>query len=97
MIAARKICINFFEIQQIRAYNAERAQAGEQYGILPVPTPIYKSAEFSFRSSMVLDWFIDPESKDNDIIAYLQHRGEIRLEYDPGLEGRLRSVFSVFE
>lgn len=97
MVGERKVCINFTDIQNIRMYNAQAQQAGEQYNKLEVPAPQYLTAMFSFRSSTIVDWFIDPESKDNDIIVFLQHRGEMRFSYDVALETKLTNISSVFE
>lgn len=98
MIALRKVCINADQIQAAHNVNAQLDYAGERWAPRhPIPKPEYKTAALSFRPSSVMDFFIDPQSQENDLIIFLQHRGELRFEYDPVLETKLNTLFSVFE
>lgn len=96
MVGMRKVCINAVNIQNAHMYNQQMQMSGDNCIQMEVPKAKYLSARFSFRPHTVMDWFIDPESRENDIIVFLQHRGELRFEYSPALETNLENVFSAF-
>lgn len=95
MVGIRKVCVNAINIQNAHMYNQQMQMSGDQWQQMAVPEPKYLGARFSFRPHTVMDWFIDPESKERDIIIFLQHRGELRFEYDALLETNLENVFSI--
>lgn len=96
MVGIRKVCINVQEMNNtIHHNNSVAASGGEMYSLIRVPEPRYLTARFAFRPDNILDWFIDPENDNKDIIVWLSHRGELRFEYDPVLETKLETIFSI--
>lgn len=95
MEGIRKVCINIEDINWAKGYNTQMIMEGQDYKKVHVPPKEYMSARLSFPASTVVDYFIDPESRDRDLIVWLQHRGEIRFEYSPVLETQLETIMSV--
>lgn len=97
MIATRKICKNIVDIEEAKEYNRqsrydfETNRSVTQYEV-EVPEPIYQDVEFSFRPSMVDDWYRD---NNGDLIIWLRNRGETRFVYSPLLETKLDAIFST--
>lgn len=98
MIGNRKIAINIDQVQAAHNVNAQLDYAGERWAPRhPIPKYVYKTTQFSFRNTTILDWMIDPVGEDKDIIIWLSHRGEIRFEYDIALETKLINIFAAIE
>jgi hypothetical protein len=98
MVATRKVCVNFEQIQAAHNINTQLDYAGERFAPRhPIPQPVYAEASFNFRNMSILDWMVDPQSKEKDIIIWLQHRGEMRFAYDLALETKLTNIFAALE
>jgi len=96
MVGNRKICINYHDIKDAVTYNNNLVYSGDTFSPrAKIPDEQYVSARFSFAPSQVLDFFIDPQSEEKDIIVWLSHRGEMRFEYDALLESELEMIMKV--
>ena len=95
MEGIRKVCINADDINTARNFNMQLIAEGNSYQRVPIPRPQYMGVRLSFPASLVLDYFIDPQSEDKDIIVFMSHRGEVRFEYNPILETQLETIMSV--
>ena len=82
---------NDYERQIAVAHNVQNP-----YAKIEVPRKVYprfKTTNMGIRQCDILDFWVDPLSKEKDIRINLATRGEIAAVYNPILESKLEQIF----